>query len=97
MEVAVSEAIYRVDAVVRRSQALQAHPLNQPPRAVVNPADAESVGLAPGATGRFSTASGTATLPVELNPRVAPGTVWIETGHAATAPLRAGRLQVGRA
>lgn len=97
MEVAASEAIYRVDAVVRRSQALQSHPLNQPPRAVVNPADAESAGLAHGSTGRFTTASGTATLPVELNPRVAAGTVWIETGHAATAPLRAGRLQVGRA
>jgi len=97
MEVAASEAIYRVDAVVRRSQALQAHPLNQAPRASINPADAQSLGLADGATGRFGTAAGTATLPVSLNARVAPGTVWIETGHAATSPLRAGRLQVGRA
>ena len=97
MEVAASEAIYRVDAVVRRSQALQSHPLNQAPRAVVHPGDAQAAGLAQGGTGRFTTTSGTATLPVELNPRVAPGTVWIETGHAATAPLRAGRLQLGRA
>lgn len=97
MEVAATGAIYRVDAVVRRSQALQAHPLNQAPRATLNPADAQAAGLEQGATGRFGTTSGTATLPVALNPRVAPGTVWIETGHAATAPLRAGRLQVGRA
>ncbi|MCE7031595.1 NADH-quinone oxidoreductase subunit NuoG [Lysobacter sp. GX 14042] len=97
MEVAASGAIYRVDAVVRRAPALQAHPLNQAPRAVINPADADALGLQHGATGRFGTAAGTATLPVELNARVAPGTVWIETGHAATAPLRAGRLQVGRA
>src|SRR5690606_3079158 len=37
LEIAASMAIYRSDAVVRRAAALQSHPLNRPPRAVLNP------------------------------------------------------------
>jgi NADH-quinone oxidoreductase subunit G len=97
IEVATSMGIYRSDAVVRRAAALQAHPLNQAPRAVLHPTDAEDLGLADGATGKFTTGQGTATLPVSVNAKVAPGTVWVEGGHGATAPLAAARVQAGRA
>ncbi len=97
LEVALGTAIYRCDAVVRRAPALQAHPLNLGPRAVLHPTDAEAAGLVNGAIGKFSAVAGTASLPVVVSEAVARGTVWIESGHGATAPLGAGRLQVGRA
>ena len=97
LESAVSTAIYRSDAVVRRAAALQAHPLNLKPRAVLHPGDAVRLGLADGDIGMFSASDGTATLPVVLSDKVAGGTVWIESGHGATAPLGAGRVQAGRA
>ena len=64
---------------------------------MVNPADLDGLGLADGATGKFTTAQGTATLPVSASDKVARGTVWVESGHGATAPLAAGRVQAGRA
>ncbi|GAB6196486.1 NADH-quinone oxidoreductase subunit NuoG [Lysobacter xanthus] len=97
LEVAVAPAIYRVDAVVRRAPALQSHPLNQAPRAHLNPQDAQALGLENGAVGRFAVAAGTAKLPIEVSPKVAIGTVYLEGGHGATAPLGAGRLDAGRA
>ena len=97
LEVALSTAIYRSDAVVRRAAALQAHPLNVGPRATVHPQDASALGLVDGATGKFGAPAGTAALPVLVDDRVAPGTVWIESGYGATSPLGAGRLSVGRA
>jgi len=97
LEVAVSTAIYRGDAVVRRAAALQSHPLNVAPRAVLNRADADTLGLVDGGTGKFGTDAGTATLPVSVSDKVAPGSVWIEGGHGATAPLGGGRVQAGRA
>ncbi len=97
LEVAVSTAIYRSDAVARRAAALQSHPLNRPPHAVINPADASALGFEDGGTGRFDTDAGTATLPVSISEKVAPGTVWVESGHGATAPLGAGPVQAGRA
>ncbi|MBW8809869.1 MAG: molybdopterin-dependent oxidoreductase, partial [Lysobacter sp.] len=97
LEVAVSTAIYRSDATVRRAPALQSHPLNLEPRAVLNPNDAAALGFGDGMVGKFGADAGTATLPVVLSAQVAPGTVWIESGHGATAPLGAGRVQAGRA
>ncbi|MCM2336282.1 MAG: NADH-quinone oxidoreductase subunit NuoG [Pseudomonas sp.] len=97
LELAVSTAIYRTDGVVRRAAALQSHPLNLAPRAVVHPDDAQALGLADGVVGAFTSAAGTATLPVAVNANVARGTVWIEGGHGATAPLGAARVRVGRA
>ena len=94
LEVAATAAIYRTDAVVRRAAALQAHPLNVAPRIVVAPADAQRLQLAAGQMAKVGAAAGTATLPVEIDGRVAQGTVWIETGHGATAPLGAGRVTV---
>jgi NADH-quinone oxidoreductase subunit G len=87
--------IYRMDAVLRRSPALQAHPLTHAPRVVLHPEDA--AGLAKGAMAKVSDASGTATLQVEISSRVAKGAVLVETSHGATAPLAVGLLGVTRA
>jgi len=98
LEVVASQAIYRVDGVTRRAEALQAHPLNAGPRVLLNPADAATAGLVDAAMAKLSTASGTATLQVVVDDRVAPGCAWIETGHGATAPLAASaKVEVVRA
>ena len=93
LELAVSQAIYRTDGTVRRAAALQAHPLTVGEVAVLHPQTAASAGLADGAMGKFSTAAGTATLPVSLSDKVAPGVVWVESGYGATAPLAASRVE----
>ena len=98
LEVAVSQAIYRVDAAVRRAQALQEHPLTVGARVVLNAADAASAGLAEGAMAKLSNAVGTATLQVVVDDKVAPGSAWIESGYGATAPLAASaKVEVVRA
>jgi len=94
LELVVSQAIYRGDATVRRAAALQAHPLNVGPRAVLNPADASALGIAGGAMAKFATGVGTATLQVALDARVAAGCAWIESGHGATAPLASALAEV---
>lgn len=96
-EVAVSIAIYRSDATVRRAPALQAHPLNLAPHAVIHPDDARQLGMVERDTAKLVAAAGTATLPLEISDKVAAGTVWIEGGHGATAPLGAGRVRIERA
>ena len=64
LEVAMSQAIYRMDSTVRRAEALQAHPLTVGPRAAMHPRDMAAAGVADGGMARFATADGTATLPV---------------------------------
>ncbi len=93
LEVAASDAIYRSDAVTRRSPALQAHPLTAGAQAAIHPQTAAAVGLQDGMTGRFSTGDGTASLPVRLDAGVAPGCVWIERGYGATAPIAAADVE----
>ncbi len=93
-EVASTPAIYRTDAVVRRAQALQSHPLNHAPRIVLNGDDAARLQLVEGQMAKVGTDAGKATLPVVVDARVAAGTVWIESGHGATAPLGAARVTV---
>ena len=93
-EVACTPAIYRTDAVVRRAEALQAHPLNNAPRIVLNADDAARLQLVKGQMAKVGTDAGKATLPVAVDARVAAGTVWIESGHGATAPLGAARVTV---
>ncbi len=97
LEVAASAAIYRTDGVVRRAEALQAHPLNVSPRITLNPEDAEAASLTEGGVAKVGAPDGTATLPVFVDARVARGAAWIESGHGATAPLGAGRVTVVRA
>lgn len=97
LELAGSPGIYRSDAVVRRAPALQAHPLSREPRALVSSADAGALGVSDGDMLRLVVSGGRAVLPVEVSAKVAPGTVYVEGGHAATAPLGAGRVEAGRA
>jgi NADH-quinone oxidoreductase subunit G len=98
LEVAASQAIYRVDAILRRAAALQAHPLTVGARIALNPADAQAAGLAEGAMAKVAAGQGTATLPVAVDARVAAGCAWIESGYGATAPLlAAGKVEVARA
>jgi len=94
LEVASTPAIYRTDAVVRRAQALQSHPLNNEPRIVLNADDAARLQLTEGQMAKVGTDAGRATLSVVVDARVAAGTVWIESGHGATAPLGAARVTV---
>ncbi|MGH8037583.1 MAG: NADH-quinone oxidoreductase subunit NuoG [Stenotrophomonas sp.] len=94
LEVASTAAIYRTDAVVRRAQALQSHPLNAAPRIVLNADDAARLQLVEGQMAKVGTDAGKATLPVVVDARVAAGAVWIESGHGATAPLGAARVTV---
>ncbi|GAB2520579.1 NADH-quinone oxidoreductase subunit NuoG [Lysobacter humi (ex Lee et al. 2017)] len=97
LELAVSPGIYRVDAVVRRAPALQQHPLNRDARAFIAAQDADAAGLTSGVMARFRIGEGSAVLPVEVSGKVAVGTVYVEGGHGATAPLGAGRVEMGRA
>jgi NADH-quinone oxidoreductase subunit G len=97
LELVVSQAIYRTDAVVRRATALQAHPLTLGARVVLHPQDAKAAGIEPGNVAKVATDAGTASLPVEISERVAVGCAWIESGYGATAPLASARVEVRRA
>ena len=46
---------------------------------------------------KVGNANGTATLPVFVSGKVAPGCAWVESGYGATAPLLSGRVEVRRA
>ncbi|TWT23256.1 NADH-quinone oxidoreductase subunit NuoG [Luteimonas marina] len=94
LELAVSQAIYRVDGLTRRAQALQAHPLTVGARISLHPDDAKAAKLASGAMAKVGNAVGTATLQVNVTDAVAPGCAWIESGYGATAALGAGRVRV---
>jgi NADH-quinone oxidoreductase subunit G len=87
LERVTSTPIYRADAVLRRSGALNAHPLTFGARIVLHPDDASARGLVEGAVAKVGDGTGTAALPVLISKRVALGAAWIESGYAATAPL----------
>ena len=93
-ELAVSQAIYRVDGLTRRAAALQSHPLTLGPRIVLHPGDAAASNVADGGMAKVSNAVGTATLQVAIDDRVAPGAAWVESGYGATAALSAGKVKV---
>jgi len=98
LERIVSTPIYRADAVLRRSAALNAHPLTTGPRATLHPEDAMVIGLSEGAMAKIGDGVGTAALPVAISARVPRGAVWIESGYGATAALSpTARLTVARA
>ena len=94
IELAISPAIYRVDATTRRAAALQAHPLNAGPRIVLHSADAAAASLANGAMAKVDNGLGTATLQVVVDDRVARGAAWVESGYGATAALGGGRVRL---
>ncbi|WP_334130925.1 NADH-quinone oxidoreductase subunit NuoG [Silanimonas lenta] len=90
--------IYRGDAQLRRSTALNAHPLTKGQGVELHPADAAALGLAAGDIARVADAKGHAVLPVRLNPGLARGTAWVEAAYPATAPLAAhGALTISKA
>ena len=82
-----STAIYRADALLRRSAPLNAHPLTRGARAMLHPEDAKSRGLESGAVAKIGDGRGKAALPVELDARVPRGAILIERGYDATAPI----------
>ena len=94
LELAVSQAIYRVDGVTRRASALQSHPLTTGPRITLNPDDASAAGLRDGAMARVANGAGTATLPVATSTGIARGAALVESGYGATAALGAGTVRV---
>jgi NADH-quinone oxidoreductase subunit G len=75
--------IYRGDAVLRRATALNAHPLNRPPSARINAAEAARLGLA----GVAQVQTEGVLLPLVIDDTVAAGTVWIEAASDLTATL----------
>ena len=79
-----SQPIYRSDAVLRRSKALNDHPLTRGAAARLNPNDAARLGLADG--DRVNVGAD-ATLPVAVDEAVPAGAVWIESAYASTAML----------
>jgi NADH-quinone oxidoreductase subunit G len=94
LELAVSAAIYRIDAVTRRAAALQAHPLTLGPRVTLHPEDAKAAGLAEDSMAKVANAAGAATLPLKTSDEVARGVAWVESGYGATAALGVGRVTV---
>jgi NADH-quinone oxidoreductase subunit G len=79
--------IYFSDAIVRRSPPLQATNDARPPRARVNAATAAALGLLAGATVRVRQGSGAAVLELQIDDRVADGTVRVAAAHGSTASL----------
>ncbi|MBK8285896.1 MAG: NADH-quinone oxidoreductase subunit G [Ahniella sp.] len=79
-------APYSVDAVVRRSPALQATPIAASATAAVNPADAKRLGLT-GKTVRVRGQNGESTLALLVSNRVPVGGVWIESAQASSSTL----------
>lgn len=75
--------IYRADAVLRRTESLNAHPLNRSPDVRLNPTDAERLGLAEDDMATVADV----TLPVTVEDAVPAGCAWIEAGHDTTATL----------
>ncbi|MCX7556592.1 NADH-quinone oxidoreductase subunit NuoG [Xanthomonadaceae bacterium JHOS43] len=82
-----TRAIYRIDAVTRRSAPLAAHPLTAGARVALNPEDALARSLSDGAIAKVDDGRGTAALPVAVSTRVPRGAVWIERGYDATAAV----------
>jgi len=87
--------IYRADAVLRRAEALIAHPLNREPAVRVCAEEARLLGLADGTAVRV----GDAVLPLVIDASVPAGTAWIEAAHdlVATLPPYGAAITVSKA
>jgi NADH-quinone oxidoreductase subunit G len=79
--------IYSSDAVVRRSEALQATPLAATACVGLNPADATRLGVQAGATVRVGDGHVEIELPLAVDVSVAPGTAWVPSALDATQSL----------
>ncbi len=76
-------AIYRGDAVLRRAEALAAHPLTRGARVTLNPQDALALGIADAGKARVAGV----VLDAELSRDVPRGAAWIESGYVETELL----------
>ncbi len=79
-----SMPIYRTDAVLRRADALNAHPLTRGAAARMSADDAARLGVTDGDSVRVAD---TTTLTVAVDDAVPAGAVWIESAYADTATL----------
>jgi NADH-quinone oxidoreductase subunit G len=87
--------IYRCDAVVRRSPALQATPLGVAAGLRLSSAEAARLGLVDGGRARIAGGDAGIDLPVLLDDAVPAGAVRVDAGFDATAALPAhGRLTI---
>ncbi|MEO8010192.1 MAG: molybdopterin-dependent oxidoreductase, partial [Dokdonella sp.] len=88
-------AIYRGDAVLRRSPALNAHPLTRGARIGLHPHDALALGIDDGDSARVADK----VLAVDVTREVPIGAVWIESGYEETngLPAYGAVLSVARA
>jgi NADH-quinone oxidoreductase subunit G len=69
--------------VLRRSSALNAHPLNRAPAVRINADEAQRQGL----TGSTKVQTGQVQLPLVIDASVPDGTAWIEAAQDSTAAL----------
>ncbi len=81
--------IYAVDPIVRRATSLQKTIDNPPPAARMNAAQADKLGLAPGANVQLVTLQDTARLELVVDARVPDGCVLVPAGYPETAMLGA--------
>jgi len=81
--------IYRSDAVLRRTAALQAHPLTGHAAVGLHPEDAIALGLADGAQASVGAGAVQTTLPVVVTRAVPRGGAWIESTWPETRALPA--------
>jgi NADH-quinone oxidoreductase subunit G len=79
--------IYRADSVLRRSAALQAHPLTGHAAIGLHPEDAIALGLAHGAQAKVSAAGKETTLPVMITRALPRGGAWVEASWSETGTL----------
>lgn len=79
--------IYSVDAVVRRSPALQETPLAAVGEVRLSPADAQRLGLEDGAQVEANVDGNKVVLPLRYEESLAPGVAWVPSGVEATIEL----------
>ncbi|MBS0591789.1 MAG: NADH-quinone oxidoreductase subunit G, partial [Proteobacteria bacterium] len=91
--------IYRSDAVLRRSPALQAHPLTGECSLGLHPEDALALGLSNGGRAKVSAGAAVVELPVVVTRAVPRGGAWIEKTWKQTRALpgNGGALTIARA
>ncbi|HRQ64967.1 MAG TPA: NADH-quinone oxidoreductase subunit NuoG [Xanthomonadaceae bacterium] len=80
---------YAVDAVVRRSAALQATPLGVRAEVVLHPEDALALGLGQDGVARVSDGDAAVELPFRVHGAVPRGAVWIPAACVDAAPIGA--------
>jgi AcrR family transcriptional regulator len=81
------QARFASDPIVRRAESLQATRDAQPPRAWVNAALAQKLGLAQGAKARVRQGEGEAVVEIGIDERLPAGCVRLAAGHKLTSAL----------